>query len=131
MSPANVFLTSYIPEGTQTRIHLWSVHRDPRNFSQPDTFWPDRWLIAEGLQAHTGEKLVHDANAWVPFSFGPSNCVGKNLALQEMRTVLCHLIQRLIFRFADGYDPAQYERDHEDRFVTAVGRLPVVIEVRN
>ncbi|GJE99306.1 cytochrome P450 [Phanerochaete sordida] len=120
----------FIPEGTQTRVHFWSVHRDARNFSHPDTFWPERWLIAEGAQAQPA-GFVHNANAWVPFSFGPSNCVGKNLALQEMRMLVCHLVQRLRFRFADGYDPAQYERDMEDRFVVTVGRLPVVVERRD
>ncbi|GJE99305.1 cytochrome P450 [Phanerochaete sordida] len=120
----------FIPEGTMTRIHFWSVHRDARYFSAPGTFWPERWLAAEGAAARPA-GFVHDANAWVPFSFGPSNCVGKALALQEMRMVLCHLVRRLRFRFADGYDPAQYERDLEDRFVASVGRLPVVVEARD
>nr|BAL05148.1 cytochrome P450 [Phanerodontia chrysosporium] len=123
----------YIPEGTQTRIHFWSVHRDPRYFSRPEAFWPDRWLIAEGLQAHAAgdEPFVHNPNAWTPFSFGPSNCVGKNLALQEMRMLLVHLMHRLTVRLADGWDPAQYERDMEDRFVFSIGRLPVVVERRD
>ncbi|EKM49557.1 uncharacterized protein PHACADRAFT_131233 [Phanerochaete carnosa HHB-10118-sp] len=120
----------YIPEGTQARVSWLCVHRDPRNFSYPEKYWPDRWLIAEGLQTHT-EKIVHDPNAWVPFSFGPFNCVGKNLAMQEMRALICHLMQQFNFRFADGYDPAQFERDIEDRFIVAVGRLPVIVERRS
>ena len=123
-------VASFIPEGTQTRVHFWSVQRDPRNFSYPDTYWPDRWLIAEGLQEHA-EKIVHNVNAWVPFSFGPSNCVGKNLALQEMRMLVCHLVQKLNFRFPDGYDPMQYEREMRDRFVVTVSRLPVIVERRD
>ncbi|EKM49543.1 uncharacterized protein PHACADRAFT_153972 [Phanerochaete carnosa HHB-10118-sp] len=120
----------YIPEGTQARVSWLCVHRDSRNFSYPEKFWPDRWLIAEGQQTHT-EKIVHDPNAWVPFSFGPANCVGKKLAMQEMRLVICHLMQRLNFRFADDYDPAHYERDLVDRFNIAVPRLPVVVERRD
>ncbi|EKM51676.1 uncharacterized protein PHACADRAFT_212308 [Phanerochaete carnosa HHB-10118-sp] len=120
----------YIPEGTQTRVSFLGVHRDPRNFTHPDMFWPDRWLIAEGLQTHK-EEIVHNPNAWVPFSFGPSNCVGKNLAMQEMRILVCHLVQRFNFRFEDGYDPAQFERDIEDRFVVVIRRLPVVVERRD
>lgn len=94
---------SYIPEGTQARIHFYSVHTDPRNFSYPYKFWPDRWLIAEGLQ-ESSEKIVHNANAFIPFSLGPANCVGKNVALQEMRMLVCHFMQRLTVRFAEGYD---------------------------
>ncbi|GBE87050.1 Cytochrome P450 67 [Sparassis crispa] len=45
----------YLPEETNASIHTWSVHRDARNFSMPDKFWPERWLIAEDLvlQAQT------------------------------------------------------------------------------
>ena len=121
---------SYIPEGTQTRIHFWSVHRDPRNFSHPGTFWPDRWLIAEGLQA-LQEKIVHNPNAFIPFSFGPYNCVGKNIAMQEMRLLLCHFVQKLTFRAANEQDFAKYCQAMQDQFVMVVGELPVVVERRD
>ena len=93
-------------------------------------FWPDRWLIAEGIQEHP-EKIEHNSDAWIPFSVGPSNCVGKNVAMQEMRLLCYHLIQRLEFRFADGFDPHEYERNFADRFVVTLGRLPVVVKCRN
>jgi hypothetical protein len=123
------FPCSYIPEGTAARIHFWSVHRDARNFSHPDTFWPERWLIAEGLQDYH-EKINHNPNAWIPFSFGPCNCVGKNLAMLELRMLLCHLVQRLSIKLPKGCDPAQYERELDDRFVFTIGRLPVIVESR-
>lgn len=73
--------SSYIPEGTTASINIFATQRDPRNFSpSPDLFWPDRWLIAQGLQpAPTG--FVHNGTAFIPFSFGPSNCAGKPLAM--------------------------------------------------
>lgn len=115
---------SYIPEGTQARMHFFSMQRDPNNFSYPNTWFPDRWLIAEGLQ-DSPEKLVHNVNAFVPFSFGPSNCVGKNLALQELRMVIANIVQKVDLRFAEGWDPAQYERDIKDHFVIIVPPLMV------
>lgn len=121
---------SHIPEGTQARIHFYSLQRDPTNFSYPDTWMPDRWLIAEGLK-ESKEKLTHNANAFIPFSFGPSNCVGKNLALQEMRMVITFLVQKLIFSFPEGYDPLTYERNVEDQFVLKVPDLPVVVRRRD
>ena len=121
---------SFIPEGTATRVHFWSVHRDARNFSYPETFWPERWLIAEGLEP-SGEKIVHNPNAFVPFSFGPYNCVGKNIAMQEMRVLICHLIQKLRFRIADPSDFAKFEREAKDQFVYVVGELRVVVERRD
>jgi cytochrome P450 len=120
---------SYIPEYTNVRIHFWSVHRDPRNFSHPDTFFPDRWLIADGLQA-APEPLVHNPSAFVPFSFGPWNCVGKNLALLELRCVTVHIVQRLSLRFQDGYDPAEWDRNIGDNFLIKTGKLPIIAERR-
>ena len=106
------------------------MQRDARYFSHPDTYWPERWLVAEGLErAPEGETFVHNANAFVPFSFGPSNCVGKNLAQMEMRMVCCHLLQNLEFELAKDWDPAVRERDVEDRFVVLM-KSPVPVTIR-
>ncbi|KAI0081603.1 high nitrogen upregulated cytochrome P450 monooxygenase 2 [Panus rudis PR-1116 ss-1] len=120
----------YIPEGTNVRIHFYSVQRDPRNFNpHPESFWPERWLIAEG-KLPAPDNFVHNTAAFIPFSFGPYNCAGKRMAMAEMRMVLCHLMHELQFRFADGYDPGDWEKELEDMFVVKKGRLPVVATPR-
>ncbi|CAL1712458.1 unnamed protein product [Somion occarium] len=121
----------YLPEGTQARIHFWSIQRDPRNFfPKSDTFWPERWLIAQG-DMPAPDDFRHNFDAFIPFSFGSYNCVGKNLALTEMRTVLCHVLQNLSFRFVDGWDADEWERGLEDNFVIDHGALPVTVTVRS
>ncbi|PSR70846.1 hypothetical protein PHLCEN_2v13287 [Hermanssonia centrifuga] len=119
----------FLPEGTQARLHFYSVQRDPRNFSDPNSFWPERWLIAGGHMAFS-EKLVHNPNAFVPFSHGPANCVGKSLAMSEMRIVICQMMQKVNMKFAPGWNSQNWERDLEDRYVTKKGSLPVIIEKR-
>jgi cytochrome P450 len=128
-----------VPEGTSAFVHFYSLHRDPRNFSpMPDVFWPERWLSADERRAlgypdsNDPDKTPfrHNTAAFIPFSFGPANCVGKNLAYQEMRTVVCMMMQRLDFRFADGYDPESWDRDLKDYFVAIKGELPVVLSPR-
>jgi cytochrome P450 len=94
-------------------------------------FWPDRWLIAEGLISPPLGSFVHNPNAFIPFSFGPSNCVGKNLALLEMRMVICLCMQKLEMRFANGWDPSLWHASLEDLFVTGMGQLPVIIQRRD
>lgn len=122
--------TSFIPDGTQARAHFWSLQRDSRYFSHPTTFWPERWLIAEGLErAPAGETFVHNVDAFIPFSFGPYNCVGKKLAQVEMRMVFCYLLQNLDFELAKGWDPAERERSLEDRFILVM-RSPVPVTMR-
>ncbi|KAG1747161.1 cytochrome P450 [Suillus paluster] len=130
----------FLPDGTSAFVHFYSLHRDPRNFSpSPDTFWPERWLKPEERAALSSfdskglEKfpIVHDTKAFIPFSFGPANCVGKQLACQEMRTVVCMMMQRLNFSFAEGYDRDSWERDLKDYFVATKGSLRVVLSPRN
>ena len=64
---------SYIPEGSSVAVNFLAIQRDPRNFSPfPNTFWPDRWLIAKGLTECPvpAEEFIHETSAFVPFSFG-------------------------------------------------------------
>ncbi|KAJ3525056.1 hypothetical protein NM688_g8462 [Phlebia brevispora] len=125
----------YLPEGSNVRVHVWSLHHDPRNFSRPDAFWPERWLIADGFKegesTPSSEKFNHNLDAFVPFSYGPAHCVGKNLAMQEMRVFVACMMHELNLRFTEGWDPVNWERDMEDRQSMRVGRLPVVAERRS
>ncbi|KAF7791503.1 hypothetical protein EIP86_002519 [Pleurotus ostreatoroseus] len=120
-------------KGNQARIHFFSLHRDPRHFTDPARFWPERWLIAEGLRPcppALQASFIHSPGAFVPFSHGPANCVGKALAMHEMRTVVCHVVQRLRLAFAPGWDTRQWEREIEDKFVVRHGKLLVVARAR-
>ncbi|KAH8990970.1 high nitrogen upregulated cytochrome P450 monooxygenase 2 [Lactarius akahatsu] len=80
-----------IPEETQLCLHTYSIHHDLRNFHTPEAFLPERWL---STGAPVGE---HNTAAFFPFSYGPTICAEKNLALMEMRMLLCWVLQR--FRF--------------------------------
>lgn len=105
------------------------MQRDPSNFSHPDTWYPDRWLIVEGLK-ESSENLVHNMNAFIPFSFGPSNCVGKNLAMEEMRMVVTGVMQKLEMRLVDSFDPAEYQKNIRDQFVIEVPSIMVTMTRR-
>lgn len=68
---------------------------------------------------------MHNANALLAFSSGPANCVGKNLALLEMRMVVSGIMQRFDLSFEEGWDRKLWLRDLKDVFVSRMGRLPV------
>lgn len=122
----------FIPEGNQIRVHTYSVHRDSRYFSHPDTFWPERWLIADGRAPAPAdvENFAHNTEAYIPFSGGPAGCVGKPLALLEMRLVLSHVLQNVNLRFAEGWDASKWEKNVEDLHLIALGELFVTLERR-
>ncbi|KAI5982762.1 cytochrome P450 [Pisolithus marmoratus] len=136
----------FLPEGTSAFVHFYSIHRDPRYFSpSPDAFWPERWLSAEDHQTYgysypkpsfpsdkstKAPYFIHNPSAFIPFSYGPMNCVGKRLALQEMRTLVCCVMQKFDLRFVEGYDVGRWERELSDYFVAVRGELPVVVSPR-
>ena len=136
------FFRSFIPEGTSVVVPPYVVMRSSEYFSpDPEKFWPERWLkLKPEKQASTDKgdcdshfedsSFTTNTSAFIPFSYGPANCAGKLLATVEMRMVVALLMQRFEIRFADGYDPLQWETELKDYFVMSNGCLPVVMAPR-
>lgn len=70
-----------IPEGVEIFVFPNLMQRDASQWDNPDEFDPTRWL--DGGKATAGR-------AYLPFSMGPRNCVGMNLARMEIYTVNIH-----------------------------------------
>ena len=104
-------MCSVIPEQTHLFLHTYSIHRDARYFHNPEAFIPERWF-SKGAPA--GE---HNTAAFIPFSYGPAICAGKNLALMEMRMLLCWVLRRFRFSKAPRFDYEEWEGKIQDWFV--------------
>ncbi|KAJ6588130.1 cytochrome P450 [Mycena capillaripes] len=116
-----------IPEGTAVVVSPYAMHHDPRYFyPSPENFVPDRWLARED-----DPRFITNEDAFIPFSTGPANCVGKNLANLEIRMVVAYVMQAYEMRFADGYDKHRWEADLKDYFVLQKGSLPIILTARN
>lgn len=63
-----------LPAGTVVGMQNWIHHRDLDVFPNPDRFVPQRWL-----NSHAAID-----GALTPFSIGPRNCIGQNLAWEEL-----------------------------------------------
>lgn len=113
---------SLIPENTEVYVSPYILHTDERYFS-PATmeFRPERWLES-GWNTNRA--------AFIPFSYGPAQCVGKNLARIEIVMVLSALLHRYDMSFAPGYDPAEFPEHLEERLVVEVPRLPIALKRR-
>lgn len=58
------------------------VQRNPDYWPRPNDFLPERWIATEGDPLYVATK-----EAWTPFSLGPRNCIGMELAMIELRLV--------------------------------------------
>ncbi len=82
-----------LPTGSMALIWIYSLHRNPKFWSNPDDFIPERWI-------DTNLKDLGQSNgAYMPFASGPRNCIGQPIAHVVIRTILARLVHR--FEFSD------------------------------
>lgn len=75
----------FVPEGTVVSCWQWASNHSTINFEDPFAYKPERWLDEN---KNSKDRL----DAVQPFSVGPRNCIGKNLAIAEMRLILARIL---------------------------------------
>lgn len=99
-----------LPPGTAVSIPTTLIQRDPRNFSPlPNEFRPERWIEKEK------EKAFNPA-AFIPFGYGPSGCIGKQLAYMEIRSFLAQFVVRFDISLAPEFNSAEFIDGIRDTF---------------
>jgi cytochrome P450 len=83
-----------IPEGATVLVSQYVLHRDPRYWSDADSFHPDRWLP---------EPPRRPRYAYFPFGGGMRSCVGEPLAWTEGVLVLAAVARRWRFEPAPDH----------------------------
>ncbi|KAK1975033.1 cytochrome P450 [Colletotrichum cereale] len=84
----------YVPAGTRVMVSQWPIYHDEKHFALPDSFIPERWL--------GDARFANDIkSALQPFSVGPRNCIGRNLAMSEMRVILARVIWNFDMEITD------------------------------
>ncbi|KAF2667685.1 putative toxin biosynthesis cytochrome P450 monooxygenase [Microthyrium microscopicum] len=84
----------WVPGGFNVGVPQFASNHSARNFYQPEAFLPERWMAS----AADDSRFVNDKRGVVqPFSTGPRNCIGKNLAYAEMKLALAHIIYAFDF----------------------------------
>jgi cytochrome P450 len=76
----------HIPEGTIIGASIYAVQHNDVYFVNPHEFIPERWIPGSqdlGFPV-TESSLELQKQAFFPFSLGPRNCVGKNMAIMEL-----------------------------------------------
>jgi len=110
-----------LPKGTFVQIPHFLRHRNPTLWGpDAETFNPLRNFRDEELWGTSGSvdfKAYNPASPrFSPFTFTPRDCLGKNFAQMEMRTILAHLFHRFRFDLTPEYASFDRERRREDDY---------------
>ncbi|KAI1756215.1 averantin oxidoreductase [Xylaria castorea] len=76
----------FLPAGTSVSIPIYAMSNSPLNWKQPEAFIPERWT---GEDARFSNDKRESSQ---PFSYGPRNCIGRNLAYVQIKLVMARLI---------------------------------------
>ncbi|KAI8942932.1 hypothetical protein NX059_000970 [Plenodomus lindquistii] len=125
ISPGEYVNGHYIPQGTWITIWQWAVHYNPDNFAQPETFKPERWLSPDH-PLYDPQFSSDKKGAFQPFSFGPRNCIGKNLAYGELRL----MASRLFWNFDIELHPESSNWVDQQRVFILWEKVPLMVQLK-
>ncbi|CAK4913797.1 unnamed protein product [Aphanomyces euteiches] len=96
----------FIPKGTTIAVSTGALHRNPKYWSQPDTFIPERFL--EDTKAFASDQALRHGQGntyfYMPFSTGPKKCIGMRFATAELQVVIANLLLKYSFQLAPKAD---------------------------
>ncbi|KAL6715385.1 hypothetical protein ACLMJK_006346 [Lecanora helva] len=100
----------------------YTIGRLESCFERANDFVPERW--------YSKPNMVKNKGAFAPFASGRFGCVGKSLALMELRYVTALLVSRYDVGFAPGKSGHRVEDDMIDQFTAGPGVLNLVFTRR-
>ncbi|KAI6366837.1 hypothetical protein MCOR25_005052 [Pyricularia grisea] len=87
-SPGVTIRGQHYPPGTVLSVPTYTIHHSKEIWGpDADEFRPERWIENGGLTAR-------QKNAFIPFSYGPRACVGRNVAEMEMKMIAATWVRR-------------------------------------
>ncbi|KAL8692049.1 MAG: hypothetical protein Q9218_002835 [Villophora microphyllina] len=96
VSPGTVIADHWVPKGAEVYTSAWTLTHDERNFRDPFSFKPERWLDHNNTDVKEASQ---------PFSLGPRGCLGRNFAYMEMNLVLAKMLWRYdLQNMSEGLD---------------------------
>ncbi|KAH6620595.1 cytochrome P450 [Boeremia exigua] len=124
ISPGALVGGHYIPKGTFITVHQWAVHRYSKNFALPNEFRPERWLSPDHPR-YDPQFSADNKASFQPFSFGPRNCIGKNLAYAELRLIAA----RFFWNFDFVLQPESAHWPDVQRSYTVWEKIPLMVQL--
>lgn len=116
----------HIPKGATLLVNVWAIARDPKEWSNPLVFRPERFLLG-------GEKPDVDVRGndfeVIPFGAGRRICAGINLGLRMVQLLTATLIHAFHWELQEGLNPEKLNMD-EAYGLTLQRAAPLIVHPR-
>ncbi|TLS21068.1 uncharacterized protein PpBr36_10469 [Pyricularia pennisetigena] len=126
VSPGAVVGGKYIPKDTILHVFQGATYLNPEHFLEADKFRPQRFL-SPSHPLYEPRFAKDNMAVFKPFSYGPRDCIGKNLAYTEMRLILARMFLR--FDFVDVH-PSFENWLTDQRCYSVWEKSPLMIKIR-
>ena len=92
-------------------------------YTQANDFVPERW--------YSRPEMIKDRSAYAPFMIGTYACIGKPLALMDLRLTTARIVMNYNMTFPEGGDRgAAFVDGLVDQFVVKPAKLEVCFQPR-
>jgi len=126
--PGGGMVSGYsLPENTFVNVHPLTLSLSEKFFHDPQGFHPERWIVSNTKDANS-PFYTDNLDAVQAFSVGPRSCIGKPLALAELRLILARLVWRFDLEEVDTV--AGKMKWDEQRVFTVVERKPFDVRLK-
>lgn len=91
-NPKPIEILGYsFPPGTALSVPAYTIHHSPEIWGKDvEDFKPERWL--------NGNLTERQKEAFIPFSYGPRACVGRNVAEMELKCIVGTVFRNFDFK---------------------------------
>ena len=104
----------YCPAGTNVGCAGWALGRNEDVYGDVNVFRPERWISSDDADIlNTESEVLKLKRSFHPFSIGPMNCAGQNLAILELQMVIARTVWGMDFRQVQGHHPEKIEPPKE------------------
>ena len=99
-----------IPKGMVVQIPNFGMMMDEKYFPNPTIFNPDHFAVEN--------KRNRDKSAFLAFGIGPRNCVGKSIALLQLKIGIVYLVYKFKLMSCDKTTPRLEVDPNQRSFIT-------------
>jgi len=105
----------HIPGDITVWCPPYTIGRSEEVYKDAELFVPERW--------YSRPEMVKEKSAFSPFMTGPYGCIGKPLALMQIRTLVARIVMSFDVSFAPGENGSNLLEKSRDHFTLGLEDL--------